>query len=112
MTRYILIDRNSGYIWGDTAGYGPDRSPHWEEWTPIHAARVLDLETNFMVDGDPQIEYEETPRSQSDATYDVYRADIGGSDAVPIVTDGQDQQMIEAVERDCRFVTSVRRYAV
>ena len=37
------------------------------------------------------------------AGYLIYRADIKGSDALPVVTDGKNQETIDAVHRDCRF---------
>ena len=94
MARYILIDNYSGYIWGDTGDLdGPARDE-----SPIAAARRLDQH----VGGEPR-EYEEhgygyRPASNEGA-YHVYRADIGGSEAVALVHNGQDQEMIEAVER-------------
>lgn len=47
------------------------------------------------------------PRT-TETGYDVYRADINGSDAVPVVQDGQDRETIEAVERDCEYVGFIR----
>jgi hypothetical protein len=35
--------------------------------------------------------------------YLIYRADINGSDALPVVTDGKNPETIDAVHRDCRF---------
>jgi hypothetical protein len=37
----------------------------------------------------------------------VYRADIDGSEAVPVVEDGQDQETIEMVYGTCRKVAVV-----
>ena len=39
--------------------------------------------------------------------YYVYRADIDGAEAVPVVMDGQDKDTIEAVLRDCRPVCCI-----
>ena len=54
-------------------------------------------------------DYREMPSAPNDTKtgYFVYRADINGSEAVPGIVDGQDQEMIEAVERDCEFVAFV-----
>ena len=41
--------------------------------------------------------------------YIAYRADVVGSDAVAVVNDGQDREMIEAVERDCDLLGTVIR---
>jgi hypothetical protein len=102
MPRYILIDNYTGYIWGDTGDLdGPARDE-----TPLEAARRLDEH----VGGEPR-EYEQHGANyRPDANvgaYHVYRADIGGSDAVRLVTDGQSQEEIDAVERDCRKVAVV-----
>lgn len=101
MPRYILIDSNSGYIFGDTADYaaGADlaQSAHFN---PVEAARLLDESI-----GEYGRAYVETGRPRDTRTgYHVYRADMDGSDAVPVVWDGQDQETIEAVERDCEYV--------
>ena len=51
-------------------------------------------------------EYEVIGHNPGDSStgYHVYRADVNGSDAVSLVLDGQDQEMIDAVERDCEYV--------
>lgn len=102
MARYILIDHYSGYIFADSAefiGVDPD-----QEITPTYAAQYLD-ETL----GNPSHEYELLPSNPRDASgYDVYRADINGSEAVPAVTDGQDQSVIDAVLRDCEYVGFIK----
>jgi hypothetical protein len=103
MARYILIDRSSGFIFADTAdlpGFDPNAG------TPIDAAKALDAD----IKNEPA-EWEETGRYESACgdVFDVWRADINGSEAVPVVQNGQDQEMIDAVERDCRYITSLRR---
>lgn len=102
MPRYIFIDRNSGYIWGDSA----DIDGKIVTGTPCEVAAALDKSIGDL-DGD--VEYDETFQSDPHVTYDVYRADINGSEAVTVITDGQDQEMIDAVQRDCKFATSIRR---
>lgn len=103
MPRYILIENNSGYIWTDTADL-----PGWSETEqqPIDAARLIDEHI-----GVPGREYEffRSARSAPDGSgYHVWRADVGGSEAVAVVQDGQDPEMIEAVERDCEYVGYIR----
>lgn len=97
MTRYILIDRDSGYIFADTANLaGFDQT----NGTPIDAAIALDAELR----NDP-FDYAETNRRDALASYDVYE----GSDAIPVTLDGQSDEVIEAVERECRYVTALVR---
>jgi hypothetical protein len=102
MARYIIIDNCSGYIWGDSA----DLAGHIFVGTPIEYAAALDADI-----GDPGRIYEECHHhalASNEGGYHVYRADVSGSDAVPVVWDGQDQETIEAVLRDCEYVTSLR----
>ena len=68
-------------------------------------ARALDQ----SIGGLDEAKYEETPQSDAAATYDVYRADVRGSEAMAIITDGQDRETIEAVKRDCDYVATIRR---
>ena len=103
MARYILIDNCSGYIFADSADLG---NAIWTGETPMDFARAFDVSI-----GETDRDYEECGRRElasNEAGYHVYRADDGGSDAVTVVTDGQHQEMIEAVERDCRYVTTLR----
>lgn len=100
MARYILIDTHSGYIFADTADLAG-----WEDgMSPEDAARLLDTSMK-----EPEHTYVESEPHDASATYDVYRADIDGSEAVPVVWDGQDKETIEAVKRECRFETFLRR---
>lgn len=97
MPRFILIDRASGYIFGDTADFAANLAIP----TAVEAARCLD-ETNGVLGRS----YRYTPRRPDGTSwvgYSVYRADIDGSEAVPVVMDGQDQDTIEAVEACCQF---------
>jgi hypothetical protein len=101
--RLILIDNGSGYIWGDTADIGGKILPlsGTDEECALAAARALDENLN---------EYERVYSFRRSAPrdtgmgYHVYRADAGGSEQVRVIDDGQDQELIEAVERDCEFV--------
>jgi hypothetical protein len=101
MARFILIDSNSGHIWGDTADLnGPARDE-----TPAEAAKRLDESLNEFGRS-----YEEHGRGHilngADA-YFVYRADIDGSEVVPIVRDGQDLDVVEAVMNRCQLLSIV-----
>jgi hypothetical protein len=108
--RLILIDSSSGFIFGDTANSRLGRLDEWidnnsdaigdTERLSLLAARLLDDSI-----GEHGREYEfvryEPPDTRTG--YFIYRADINGSDALPVVTDGQNQETIDAVHRDCRF---------
>lgn len=97
MTRYILIDRHSGYIFTDTATLaGFDHV----NGTPTDAAIALDDELR-----NNRFDYAETNRRDDRATYDVY---IAAAD-FPVVQDGQSSDAIESVERECRYVTALAR---
>ena len=101
MDRFILIDRNSGFIFGDTA----ERWWRMDEDHPIgplEAAESLDRAVGMDTAG---WSYSTTNRHDSSATYDVYSAD----ETVPAVTDGQDQEMINMVLRTGRYVDSIFR---
>jgi hypothetical protein len=118
MARYILIDNHSGYIFGDTADL-PRVAISTSEGVPmsqsdmagpVDAARWLDE----AVVREYGRSYEECRRHElasNENGYHVYRADIDGSDAVATVTDGQSADEIEAVERDCQYVTAIRTVA-
>ena len=99
MTRFILIDQNSGFVWGEA-----------DATTPIEACRTVDGQIAA-----PAAHYvEHGPRSA--ATYDqtggyyVYEAPADFAE----VTDGQDPDQIQAVTalRCVAFVeTQGDRYA-
>ena len=91
MDRFILIDNASGYIWGDSA----DLNGKLFSGTAVEFARALDDSI-----GAHGRDYALThnPRDRSTG-YHVYAA----TDAVPTVWDGQDDETIEAVERDCDY---------
>ena len=103
MARYIIIDRYSDYIFADTA----DLDGAARDETPIEACQRLDA----WVGEDPtEFEYSEQPISET--AYEVYRADLHGSEVVPVIQDGQDHETIAAVKTHCAFLTTVyRRWA-
>jgi len=106
MARYILIDNASGYIFGDTADFnGVIAQAQANGGTPIDAAREMDE----AVVGEHGRTYEEVDSLASNETgYHVYRTDVGGSDAVVTVWDGQDQDTINEVIASCPLVATIR----
>jgi hypothetical protein len=99
MARYILIDNRSGYIWGDSA----DMNGKIFTGTPIEFAAALDASN-----GEHGRDYIEVDRlGSTESGYHVYRGDVNGSEVVPIVEDGQDEDQIESVERLCEYVTAI-----
>ena len=114
MPRYILIDHDTGYVWGDTGDLdGPARQE-----TPLEAARRLDLAygetdrayTEHAPDyRPPSLRF--GAASPATSAYHVYRADLDGSEVVPIIWDGQSREAIEAVEALCRKVAVVESIA-
>jgi hypothetical protein len=109
MPAYILIDNNSGYIFGDMRDIG-GKSYTGADITPEAAARTLDEHLNA---GAAEYEtYSPNYRQHGDDAYHVYRVDVAGSEVIPIIWDGQDQETIERVERDCVKVAIVTRRAL
>ena len=95
MARYILIDNASGYIWGDSA----DLHGKIFSGTALEYAKALD--ESLKAGGRSYAEQSSANAGQSG--YHVYRADINGNDAVPVVWDGQSQETIDAVTESCRY---------
>lgn len=101
MPRYILIDNASGYVWADTSDIDGKAVP---VETPEEACRVVD--ESLGVHGR---QYAEATRLASNETgYHVYRADIDGSEVVPLIEDGQDPDTIQAVQDSCLKVALIR----
>jgi hypothetical protein len=102
MARYILIDNCSGYVFGDSA----DLDGHIFSGTPVEFAAALDASN-----GAHGLTYEGVSRhalASNETGYHVYRADVDGSEAVPVVWDGQDPKTIDSVVQDCEYVTTIR----
>lgn len=97
MARYILIDNDSGYIFGDSADFAEQQS----DLTPVKAAQILDESIGEY--GRTYVESATSPQSTVTG-YHVYRADVRGSEAVPVVSDGQDGETIQAVTELCDYV--------
>lgn len=89
MTRYIIIDAFSGYIWGE------HYSDAGRDEAIIQACRARDEEI-----GEADREYEIVDRLDGRSGYIVYDA----SDLAIEIHDGQNPHAIEAVERDCERV--------
>jgi hypothetical protein len=112
--RLILIDNNSGYVFGDTAVFLAG-SPEWRddvsaadyeiEPLALLAARLLDESAGRPGRAYPFVDCDPIDTSTG---YHVYRADAEGHEAVPLVYDGQNQAVIDAVAADCRYVGFVR----
>ena len=99
MARYILIENNSGYIWGDSADLGGKVFTG----SPVELAPALDA----SIGGVDARSYEDIGFAKlalNESGYLVYSV----PDHFPAVDDGQDQEMIEAIERDCQHVTTIR----
>jgi hypothetical protein len=108
MTQYIVIDRASGYIFYDTRDLPLDHVIDGERAGNLPLTPELACRWGAEAEArDYGWSYSETNRYDARVVYDVYRVDVGGSEAVPVVRDGQDQEMIDAVERDCEYVASV-----
>lgn len=102
MARYILIDNCSGYIFGDSA----DLNGKIFNGSPVEFAAALDASLGVRARS-----YEDVSRyalASNETGYHVYRADVGGSEAVMIAEDGQDNEAIESVTRDCEYITTIR----
>ena len=95
MGRYIFIDSNSGYIWGDSSEFATEGTNDLTE-----LARMLD--ESFGEIGRSYITHNNNPQTTTTG-YHVYRADVGGSEQVGNIWDGQDQEIIEAVEEFCSY---------
>ena len=102
--RYIIIDNYSGYIWGDSADFAAGKE---QPQSMVDTCKMLDESI-----GEYERTYEAVSRLSGQNGYVVYRVDVNGGEAVPVVRDGQDRDMIEAVERDCQllgYVETTRR---
>ena len=95
MATWILIDKSSGYVWGDSR----DLEGKIFTGDALEFAEALDKSTKAWEPG----EYRWAADPTGAVRYFVYRVDIAGSEAVSVVHDGQDQDTIAAVESSCRY---------
>lgn len=102
MARYILIDNASGYVFADSA----DLNGRIFTGTPAEFAAAFDA--SVQEPGRTYVEVSRRGLASNETGYHVYRADVRGSEAVPVVQDGEDAETIAAVERDCEYVTTLR----
>lgn len=98
--RLILIDNNSGFIFGEFASN--DYTGNYNAYDcMVEAAKHVDADIGAQA----RIYTAQVSAPRSTQTgYHVYRADVRGSEQVGAITDGQDAEMIEAVERDCEYL--------
>jgi hypothetical protein len=85
--RVIIIDRNSGYIFGDL--------------TASNAVEAINLLNDSL--GNCESTYEETTKHDPAAVFDIYKM----PDNFPKVSDGTDQNTIEAVQKLGNYLTRV-----
>jgi hypothetical protein len=107
MAHYIVMDATTGYLFYDTRDLPVDHV------IDGYAMRHHTLDEKLACRwGDEAVAkvygrtYSETTRHDASAGYHVFRVDVDGSEAVPVVWDGQSQEMIDAVERYCVYVAS------
>ena len=95
--RLILIDNYSGYIFGEFRS--SDYTGNFDIRACLtEAARMIDADNGTY--GRTYTVHSRAPRDTRDG-YHVYRADVRGSEQVPVITDGLDPEIIE---RDCEFM--------
>jgi len=102
MPRYIIIDNNTGYIFGDTHNVNGKLA---EAGDAIDACRVIDEGLGVYERRYEGVNFHRLATS-TETGYHVYRAEAGAEDFPPVI-DGQDRETIAAVERDCIYITSV-----
>lgn len=112
MPRYIMIDSFSGWIYGDTADLPehPDHHLMDDVRNSAHSDQAMVAAARWMDEATGNAHgraYQAVSRLDGRHGYEVYRADIGGSDAVSVVWDGQDQDTIDAVIKHCEHVGGV-----
>ena len=90
-TRYIAIDHNSGFIWGVAVAS-----------TPEAACEMIDRDADPMTPAESWESVE--PIRDTDGGFHLYAAPEG----FPVITDGQDQRLIERVEAECKHVGDYR----
>lgn len=98
--RLILIDNNSGFIFGEFASN--DYTGNFDLYACLEeAAKHVDADIGAQ---DRVYEVSRVAPNTSQGGYYVYRADVRGSEQVPAITDGTDPEMIRAVEQDCEYL--------
>ena len=97
--RLILIDSNSGFIAGEFCT---------SDYTGNYDRNALFIVAATAVDADigttQPCTYTPCAFQDNAYGYQIYRADVGGSEQVPAVFDGTDTDFIRSVERDCEHL--------
>ncbi|MEK4031613.1 hypothetical protein WOC76_21465 [Methylocystis sp. IM3] len=111
--RLILMDNNSGYICGDTAVYLAG-SPEWRDNAESRReAETLSLLASRLLDEGNGVhgrsyEFMGANPHVTSSGYHIYRADVSGVDVIPIVRNGRDGAIINAVAANCHYIGFVR----
>jgi len=100
MSRYILIDKASGMIWGDSANL--DGKPF--VGTATEYAKALDVSVGGA-DYEACEYYESNNSDNPEAVMECYSP----PDGFPEIKDGTDKGEIEAVMNGCEHVTTICR---
>jgi hypothetical protein len=95
MARWILIDRATGRIFGDSAHFSDETFD-----TPLEFAQALDTSLGvvgreYAHSGECELPHDEP------SGYLCYRAPEEGLGSIPVVREGHTQEVIEAVENAC-----------
>ncbi len=113
--RIILINTDFGFIWGDSVDLDDhifrlseyvcdqigSRRPTADDWA-LAFARALDV--SLGESNRTYVMKSPDAAKNKQSGYMAYRADVGGSDAVAAIFDGQSREVVEAVERDCELI--------
>ena len=89
--RMIIVDRSCGYIFADIIAN-----------TPMQAVKKMDK--NF---GGFYSKYYQTTAYDNNVSYDVYKV---GKD-FPLVDDGTDQNLIDALDKSGKYIASIASIA-
>lgn len=120
MTRLIIQEARSGFLWADSALFQPAhcadyRAGGFDPNGPCSDANILAAVRTMQWEiGDPDQQWEIVSRHNAHILagrdgYLVWGVDVNGSDAVAAIQDGQDRDMIRAVERGCELVAVVAK---
>lgn len=120
MTRLIIQEAHSGFLWADSALFQPAHCADYsaggfDPSGPCCDANILAaIRTMQWEIGDLDQQWEIVSRRDARILagrdgYIVWRADVDGSDAVAAIQDGQDMDTIRAVERGCELVAVVAK---
>lgn len=100
MTRYIIVDNYTGFIWGDSVDFPKEPDDI------LSVCRMLDDEIGSYEHG---ITYEKVSYFNGEFGYLVYDASIPNGNKIPTSYDGQDQEIIDTVTNNCTLLGYVAR---